>query len=77
MDGGLVPGAVRVAVAAASVAVLVWSRWQVERADLALLPFPRQRSRWGRRPTLSRSLYWLGLTLSAALCAQGLVSLRG
>lgn len=73
----------RLALAALCVMVLVGARWRHERqlaGGLAQRKFavPLHRARSTRRVPLgglSQSLYWLGLTSSAALAAQAIASL--
>ena len=60
----------RLLVAGGCVSMLVWARWQHERLRWFGSSQGRPRAIWSQNGRVNWSIYWLGLTTSAALAGQ-------
>ncbi len=72
MEGQVV---IRLLVAVGCAGTLIWARWRHERVRWLGTSEGRSRPVWAQPGRVTWSLYWLGLTTSAALAAQAVASL--
>ena len=66
---------IRLAIAAGCAGALIWARWRHQRVRSLSTSDGRSRTVGLRPGRVTASIYWLGLTTSAALAGQALASL--
>ena len=66
---------IRLVIAAGCAGTLIWARWRHERVRWLGTSEGRSRPVWVQPGRVTSSIYWLGLTTSAALAGQAVARL--